>query len=204
MILTQPDLSSLCQRLQLQGPLPLDPIWSAAPDFLQLIAEHCLAAKPRSILECSSGASTLILAAACRLNGGGQVFSLENGAEFAETTRQQLAAQGLSGQTQVIHAPLLPVAIQGRCYQWYDLSALPFQSLDMLVIDGPPGRLQPLSRYPALPLLWPRLAPQALVFLDDAARPDEQEIVRLWLQEFSELQAREIGCERGCVRLQRF
>ncbi|MEO5344098.1 MAG: class I SAM-dependent methyltransferase [Gammaproteobacteria bacterium SHHR-1] len=201
--MTEATLSSLCQRLRLEMPVAYDPIWSAAADFLHLIVEHCLTHRPQHIVECSSGISTLMLAAACRLNGCGQVVSLENGAEFAASTHGQLRAQGLTEQARVIHAPLLPVDIHNKGYEWYDISALPRQPIDMLVIDGPPGFLQPLSRYPALPLLWSYLAQQATLFLDDAARPDEQEIVRLWLEEFPGLQRQEFSSERGCVRLLR-
>ncbi|MBF0256641.1 MAG: class I SAM-dependent methyltransferase [Gammaproteobacteria bacterium] len=194
-------LLALCERLDLQPPLDYDPIWSAAPDFLGLLVDHCLSHKPRVIVECSSGISTLMLAAACRLNGHGQVFSLENGAEFAQRTRQQLQRQGLSPQAQVLDAPLQPLVLNQTNFVWYDLSALPQLPLDMLVIDGPPGLLQPLSRYPALPLLFERLNAGASLFLDDAARADEQEIVRLWLEQFPQLQRKDIPSERGCVRL---
>ena len=36
------------------------------------------------------------------------------------------------------------------------------------------------SRYPALPALEPRLAPGAIVVLDDATRPGEREILERW------------------------
>ena len=54
----------------------------------------------------------------------------------------------------------------------------------MLVIDGPPQAAGTQARYPAGPLLFPRLAPGAAVYLDDAARSDEQAILRRWRSEF--------------------
>ena len=73
----------------------------------------------------------------------------------------------------------------------------------MLVIDGPPGFLQKHSRYPALPMLNERLAEYCAVFLDDAAREDEQELVRRWLKENPGFQVEYIENERGCYILKR-
>ncbi|MGI9528709.1 MAG: hypothetical protein ACR2NG_03285 [Acidimicrobiia bacterium] len=52
-----------------------------------------------------------------------------------------------------------------------------------MIVDGPPGTTGPLARYPAVPILFDRLSPSALIFLDDAYREDEQESVRRWLDE---------------------
>lgn len=57
----------------------------------------------------------------------------------------------------------------------------------MLIVDGPPGRVNKDARYPALPLLHERLNPGAHVFLDDATRPDERRILTQWLAEFPDL-----------------
>ncbi|MCW8831378.1 MAG: class I SAM-dependent methyltransferase, partial [Gammaproteobacteria bacterium] len=125
--------SEIQARLGLPQPLPHNPTWSAAPDFIGLIVEHCLQAKPAVIVECSSGLTTLALARCCQLNGGGRVVSLENGEEYAEQTRRQLQASGLEAYAQVIHAPLERVFLD-RDYDWYQLKNLPEVSIDMLVI----------------------------------------------------------------------
>lgn len=59
-------------------PLPRSRGWAASPDFLHaplLLAEQH---RPGCIVECSSGYSTLVLAAHCRRTGSGKVVSLEN------------------------------------------------------------------------------------------------------------------------------
>ena len=71
----------------------------------------------------------------------------------------------------------------------------------MLVIDGPPMPVGPLVRYPAGPILFPKLAPGAAVFLDDAPRDDEKRIIERWMQEFPGLQREDHPCEKGCVSL---
>lgn len=191
----------LCDRLGLPRDIAYDPRWSAAADFLELIAGHVLAAGPAAIVECSSGATTVVLARCCALNGRGRVWSLENGAEFAARTRAELARLGLADYATVVDAPLVGQALDGRDFQWYDLAGLAVAEIDMLVIDGPPGFLQPLSRYPALPLLHGRLAAGATVFLDDAGRPDERAIVAAWRRAYPDLDARYLANARGCAIL---
>ena len=183
--------------------LPVTEKWSAAADFLKIISDYCLENKPETIVECSSGSSSLVLSQCCKLNNLGHVYSLENGEEFVNQTRQQLDDFSLSRYCDVIFAPLKTVELNGEKFQWYDLEKLPELEIDLLIIDGPPGFIQKHSRYPALPLLSKLLAKGCVVFLDDAARDDEQEVVRRWLKTYAEFQAEYIENERGCYILKR-
>lgn len=189
----------LCDRLGLDvGIIPYTPKWSAAPDFLELIVDHALTHKPATIVECGSGLTTVMLARCCAMNGGGHLFSLENGAEFAAQTRAAVSGYRLGEFSTVIDAPLVPHTINGRDYRWYALDDMTMIDIDMLVIDGPPGFIQQHSRYPALPLLFDRLAEGCTVFMDDAARPDERELVEMWLAEFPVNDKSYVANERGC------
>ena len=194
---------SLEKSLGFDKALPVTEHWSAAPDFLNIISDYCLANKPRVIVECSSGISSLVLSQCCQLNQVGHVYSLENGEEFVTQTSQQLAEFGLSEYCDVIHAPLQEVHLNNTSFQWYALNNLPELKIDMLVIDGPPGFLQKHSRYPALPMLNEIMGEHSAIFLDDAAREDEQELVRRWLKAYPEFQAEYIENERGCFILKR-
>lgn len=193
---------SLRDRLGLREGLPYTHQWSAAPDFLKLIVEHALTAKPARIVECSSGLTSLMLARCCEMNGQGEVLSLENGAEYAERSRAEIKRYRLASRATILDAPLENCTVDGSDYQWYTLDALPElpdQSIDMLVIDGPPGFIQRHSRYPALPLLFDKLADGCVVFLDDAGRPEEREIVEMWKGRFpGSIEHQYIGTERGC------
>ena len=53
----------------------------------------------------------------------------------------------------IIDAPLVDVMVDVHEYQWYLLEDLDQVKIDMLVIDGPPGKLQRHSRFPTIPLL---------------------------------------------------
>lgn len=188
----------LRDRLGLRQGLPFTKDWSASPDFLRLVVEHCLEAKPRRILECGSGVSSLMLAACCRLNGKGQLISLEQDAGFVRQTQAHLDRYGLTPFGQARHAPLVGWRIGDREEQWYDPRGLDDERIDLLVIDGPPAHLLPRARYPALPLLRERLAEGCVIFLDDAARPGERAIVADWLQQWPEFGHEYIKTERGC------
>ena len=194
---------SLETSLGFQQPLPVTEHWSAAPDFLKLVSDYCLENKPKVIVECSSGTSSLVLARCCQISQCGQVYSLENGDEFVEKTSAQLASLSLSGHCDVICAPLQKIVLDDKAFQWYDITSLPEKTIDMLVIDGPPGFLQRHSRYPALPMLSGRLAEHCIIFLDDAARDDELELVEIWLKMHPEFSYEYIDNERGCSILKR-
>ena len=194
---------SLEKSLGFNKALPVAEDWSAAADFLTLISQHCLEHKPKNIVECSSGTSSLVLSRCCQLNKQGHVYSLENGEEFVEQTQKQLDDFLLSDYCDVIYAPLENMQLAEEAFQWYELNRLPKIEIDMLVIDGPPGFLQKNSRYPALPLLRGLLAEQCVVFLDDAGRDDEQEIVQRWLADNPEFRFEYIVNARGCSILNR-
>ena len=194
--------AALDRRLNLSYALPPLRGWAASPDFLLLLAEHVHRQQPKVIVECSSGASTVILAQCAKQNGKGHVYSLEHDVQYAEKTRQELIKQDLQNWATVIDAPLQDYSFAEQTYQWYKLDTeIQTKQIDMLVIDGPPAFLNSCARYPAGPLLLPLLNKNAVVFLDDADRPDEQEIIKNWLSEFPNLHANQHNCEKGAVSL---
>ena len=197
----QEALLSLFATVQPTAPLPDMQDWAAAPDLLKKLFELILFERPEVIVEAGSGVSTLICAAALRRLGRGRVIALEHEAQFAEQSRAWLALHGLSDYAQVVHAPLVPHTVSGKTWHWYDLSQAGIETVDLLLVDGPPRRTGPLARYPALPLLHRQLRSGGRILLDDAARRDEREIVRRWLAEFPGLTSQYLpGC--CCVRLE--
>jgi hypothetical protein len=92
--------------------------------------------------------------------------------------------------------------VAGRPRTWYDLKGLSaLDPIDLLVVDGPPFFVGALARYPALPLLWDRLAQDVTILLDDADRPDEREVVRRWCGDHGVVVAERLATERGAVVL---
>lgn len=194
--------SYLALERVLNLPHPLPPLrgWAGSPDFLLLLVRTALKDKPAVVIECSSGASTVVLARAMQMNGGGHVYSLEHDASFANKTRDLLDRQGLSAWAQVIDAPLIPwQQFDGR--SWYSLDGLAALdgAADMLVIDGPPAAIGPCARHPAVPALLSRLKSGARVFLDDADRDEEREAVRRWQTEGCVDHLEYLPAEKGCA-----
>lgn len=193
----------LSYELALERPLPPLRGWVASPDVLLALTHHVRRFKPSVVVECGSGASTLVLAQAAKLNGRGQVYSIEHDGEFAQQTRHMLEEYGVADWAEVIHAPLRQTEIAGERWEWYDRESLPeTPPVDLLFIDGPPADApKPLARYPAGPLLFPRLSPRGVVFADDTNRPGETEILRRWAREFPALNHHRHFCEKGCFEL---
>lgn len=195
-------LLGLYVDLGLTKSLPSTRDWAASPDFLMELVSHALHKKPATIVECSSGTSTVVLARCMQINGRGKVYSLEHDPIYAQQTRAQLARHGLSEFAEVLVAPLQPMNSGAEKWSWYEFAVLPETlSIDMLVIDGPPKTTGALARYPAGPALFPRLAQDAAVFLDDANRDDETAIMKRWKQEFPHMTQSMKYCEKGCAVL---
>lgn len=193
------NLDMLQHELTLTRPLPPMRGWAASPDFLLLISRHARAAKPQVIVECSSGASTVVLASCLREAGQGHVYSLENEAEFAEITRGHLEREGLSDWATVIHAPLKPYDIEGGRFFWYEDKDLPEVAVDMVVVDGPPHLVGRMARYPAGPQLFTRLSSGGTVFADDADRKQEEATLAAWRKQFPDFAETYHHCEKGCI-----
>ncbi|MDJ0808120.1 MAG: class I SAM-dependent methyltransferase, partial [Gammaproteobacteria bacterium] len=97
---------SLLKQLDLNQGIPYTRNWSAGPDFLQVIVDACLRNRPSLILECSSGLTSLMLARSCQMVGHGRLVSLEDGEEFASSTRRYIDRYRLQAVASILHAPL--------------------------------------------------------------------------------------------------
>lgn len=167
-------------------PLPAVGGWAlTAASLLQvwhLVEIHC----PRTIVECGSGTSTLWLAYAARQVEGARVVALDHDEGYAAATRLLLAEHGLLDIAEVRHAPLREVQLGEETVSWYDTDLLAdVQTVDLLLVDGPPKWTGRLARFPAVPLLRDRLAPGAVILADDATRPEEEQAIRRWRTSYS-------------------
>jgi predicted O-methyltransferase YrrM len=147
------------------------------------VVSHVLLERPKVVVECGSGASTMWIGRALRRVGEGRLISLENSADWVAIVTGLLHYEGLSS-VEVRHAPMEPIRVAGHEQPWYSASALAdVEKIDLLLVDGPPGRTSKLARYPAVPALRDKLRSGATVMLDDCHRRDEKETLRKWLAE---------------------
>jgi len=149
--------------------------WKADTGLLSLLVDHILAERPKLVVEFGTGASTLILAAALKQAGGGQLISFEQHADFVEATRNWLGEHGLEADVRAVPLRKAPAGWPGL---WYDHGPLP-TGIDLMVIDGPPWTIHPMTRGAAA-VLFDNIAPGGTIMLDDAARPGERLVARRW------------------------
>ncbi len=167
-----------------RAPMPSSGKWALNPTDLLNILFVIEQQRPQLVLELGSGTSSVWIAYAVERTGG-RLISIDHEHDFAERTRALLTAHGLDHVAEVRDTPLRPVTLDGEQFSWYDVDGLAdVDSVDLMVVDGPPGGVGPLSRYPALPLLAHKLSSSATVVLDDADRTDEKDVLQRWAAEY--------------------
>lgn len=191
---------------RLQPDLPLPPFNKATvrPDFAERLAGEVISRKAPVVVELGSGVSTAIVGLCLKKIGAGRAVSFDHEPKYGDLTRQMLAMHRVTDFATVTNAPLRDYKIGGTSWRWYDIdmSSLPDQ-IDILIVDGPPRSTQPLARYPALPLLYDRLKPGAMIYLDDGRRPDEQEIAARWMREYPGLELVQFPTRAGVIALRK-
>jgi hypothetical protein len=170
------------------GDLPLDLSgWAADAILIHNTVRLVTEIRPRLIVECGSGASTIVIGRCLRALGRGRLISLEHEPEYARRTSELVRVHTLENVVTIVTAPLVPTQAGHREGLWYgpeyrDLITWP---IDVLLVDGPPGSVGPRARYPAVPVLESLLAPECWILLDDGDRPDERAIAHAWCSELS-------------------
>jgi hypothetical protein len=179
---------ALTQIRPLMGVLPLDLSgWAADAILIHNAVRIVTRIRPRLIMECGSGASTIVIGRCLRALGRGRLIALEHDPEYARRTSELVRVHTLENVVTVVTAPLVPTPTAAGEGLWYgpeyrDLITCP---IDVLLVDGPPGSVGPRARYPAVPVLKSLLAPECWIILDDGDRPDERAIAHAWCSELS-------------------
>jgi hypothetical protein len=195
-------LLSLFFTIRPQLPLPDIGKWAAPPDFLKKLTEIAYRKRPELVVEAGSGISTLILAYCLKQIGRGKVITLDHDAKYAAISQDLITFHGLEEVATVVHAPLIDYEVNGEKWLWYDTSCLQIDKpIDLLVVDGPPGNIQKLARYPVIPLLYKHFGDKITIIADDGNRKDEKEMVERWEKEFQDLTHEFLNLEKGAFLL---
>ena len=159
--------------------------WSIDSFLGRWLSQHLLENRPQCIVEIGSGSSTTLIARTMELLGENNIthFSVDHDKRYLDITRDITKLNGLEDRIEFIHAPL--VHYEEIDMLWYESlsKTLNGHKIDLLIVDAPPGQIQPLSRYPAMPLLVSLLNEHCTVVLDDASRDEEQQIAHRWTKE---------------------
>lgn len=182
-------VTGLYAVLEPTAPLPPLGDWAVDPLLAVLLVNTVIDERPLRIAECGSGTSTVLMAATLRKLGidAAHIVSFEHDALYADIARTWLHRHGLGDRATVLHAPL----VDGPHGNWYDRAVVDAhvpEPIDLLFVDGPPASTGgPLARGAALPALHDRLADDACVVVDDAARPGEQEFLAEWQRRYPDV-----------------
>jgi predicted O-methyltransferase YrrM len=159
------------------------------PAALVAVLNEITFAERREIVELGSGISSIVVGRLLAERGG-KLTAVEHDPEWAQIVRSQIVRERLGDVIEVIVAPLEPHAASWSGAPWYSSEAVALlpDSISLLMVDGPPGYGEGMShsRYPAMPALADRIPVGGMVFLDDAGREPEREIVARWSEEFTD------------------
>jgi hypothetical protein len=164
-----------------------NPEYAAKVDYLHEVATRATTTSG-PILECGSGLTTIMMGLLAGRRGV-EIWSLEHSAEWHARITNALGRHRIPG-VQMCYAPLR----EFNGFSWYDppLATMP-RDFSLVICDGPPGDT-PGGRYGLLPLLRDYLSPGALILLDDAHRPSEQEVMSRWNAESKTIAQLPGGC----------
>lgn len=197
-------LFSIYSIINFRYPLPPMRGWPISPDFGQIIITHILKEKPKTIFECGGGISTILCGYMLEKIGEGKIISLDHEEKFLSKTKEELRLHQIKVKIDGIYSPLKNYEINGKTWLWYDLEKIRDEPLiDMLIVDGPPSTVQQNARYPALPLLRKYFSDKITIFIDDAGRKEEREMINLWMEEFPEFAFESIETEKGVAILKK-
>ncbi len=198
-------LVNLFELVDVRAAVPPLGGWAASPDLALLLVDEVVRRRPRTVVECGSGSSTLMFAlAAARHDLPTRIVSLEHDSEFAEATRDLLRRHGVERYADVRHAPLRATSLGDHRAPWYDESALhDIEDVGLLFVDGPPRSTGTRARYPAVPLLRDHFSAEVTIIVDDADRPDEQAIAELWREQLPDFSFDTLALEKGAIVMRR-
>lgn len=182
-------------------PMPFGGGWALTADAAVVLVREIALNRPRTIVELGSGVSTQLIGRLLKEAGEGKLYSLDHDATWAERTRRHIRASGLEDHVVVLDAPLAKQRFNDREFNWYQVPEALRQvnDIDLVIVDGPPQSLDPggTPRYPALPAFLAQLSPKAMIYIDDARRPQEQEMIAQWHKDFPGFESRMIETVPG-------
>lgn len=181
---TQAEKQALLMRVGLKpDALPHLGSWKADTYLLHRVVDLIERKRPANVVELGSGATSLVIAKALSMHGGGSLHSYDQHLPFIGEMQKWLAEHDVAAHFG--HAPLTQRDPRWPGL-WYSLSEMP-KTINLLLIDGPPWAVHPLVRGMA-ERLFDRITQGGVVMLDDAARPGERYVARRWRRDWPDIE----------------
>lgn len=157
---------------------------AAGPHYYAHILNDIIINNKKNIVDIGSGISTILIARLLKINNiPASVISIDHDRNWQNIVNNILKRDGIDHYVSFITSPI----IKSNKYTWYDKKKIVFPDnyyIDTLLVDGPIGMTSHLARLEAVPFLKKYLSSDCYtIYLHDTDRPDEKEIVRLWVTE---------------------
>ena len=187
------------------GPVPFGKLggWAISADALAIVVRDVRKRRSPKVVEFGSGASTIAIAALLQTMGGGKLITIEHDLDYLQLVDSDLFAHGLKSVVDLRHLPMtsFSAAPPLEAYHSYDLCQLDAQ-FDVALVDGPiTAEFGAATRLAPLEWCVSRLHPGGSVYLDDAARTEERQVVATLIERHSGITAESLDTEKGFVRL---
>jgi len=160
--------------------------YTISPIAIRSIFNDLLYRPIGKILELGSGLSTVAIAKfIIKENLSTQLYCVESDGHWLNLVRNYLGEDGKDSRIHLIHAPLVDSPYQFKEHKkWFDVAAIksgipPNMIFDLFLVDGPVGYQVPQSRYGFYPFVEQYIGDNAIVYIDDSNRPDEEELANL-------------------------
>jgi phospholipid N-methyltransferase len=163
--------------------------WSMSPSTIVHVLNDIMVNDRKCIVEFGAGASTFYIAKLLKTNNLNTVFfTVESDTDWADKIKKQLDLLGLASFVTIINASIQPIdkaLALGEQKTWYDVDILneylkTIFDVDLVLVDGPFGKLSANARFSAIPYLKSKLSINYSIFLDDIHRKEEQNILEAW------------------------
>ena len=164
--------------------------WAISEDYAYDLVQYAMIHRPKVVLDLGTGTTTALLGKVAeelkKVGHNMKVISVDSDEKWLADTKKILEAMKVDEFVDLVYAPITETE-KGKYYDPQKVfTALEGNKIDLMTIDGPPGSTQKEARYPAMPFFEKFLSNEAVIFLDDGAREEEQAITERWKKEFPE------------------
>ena len=163
---------------------------SLSPTALVYILNEIVINNRKNIIEFGSGISTIYMAKLSKVNNLNlNIYSIDENSNWIRKVYNILVKENLDDVVTFIYSPL---KFYNENIKWYDSFVLDNYLknnyiCDMVLIDAPKANEKGDEeiRYWALPYMFDKLNDDYVIFLDDANREGEKNIIKKWQDEFN-------------------
>lgn len=177
--------------------------WAISPDALAIVLRDIVARQDPRVVEFGSGESTLSIAAVLRKIGSGSLLSFEHDPAHTHNMTGRLRDAGLLPFATVRTLPLRDYQVDGDRGQFtsYNMDGQDYD-FDVALIDGPVCSVHG-DKTRSIPLDWcaARLRMNCSIYLDDADRPPEKDLLQSLRKAYPMLIVETLVAEKGLAKI---